>query len=45
MYDLIIVDEAHRLTKRKNLSNYAAFDRVNHELGLDTKNCDSIGLD
>lgn len=37
MYDLIIVDEAHRLTKRKNLSNYAAFDRVNHELGLDTK--------
>lgn len=34
-YDLIIVDEAHRLRKRKNITNYAAHDAKNRELGLD----------
>lgn len=34
-YDLLIVDEAHRLAKRKMLSNYAAYDKVCESLKLD----------
>jgi uncharacterized protein len=34
-YDLLIVDEAHRLRRRKNLVNYEVFDRNNIMLGLD----------
>ena len=33
-YDMLIVDEAHRLRRRKNLTNYSAFDKNNKELGL-----------
>jgi len=34
-YDIIIVDEAHRLRKRVNLGNYfGAFDNANERLGL-----------
>ncbi|MEA1975265.1 MAG: DNA/RNA helicase domain-containing protein [Bacillota bacterium] len=33
-FDLLIVDEAHRLARRKNLSNYGAFDKVNKKLGF-----------
>lgn len=34
-YDLVIVDEAHRLKKRKNLgAAFKAFDNVNKKLGL-----------
>lgn len=35
-YDLLIVDEAHRLKRRKdlNFSGFANFDRINHDLGL-----------
>ena len=34
-YDLVIVDEAHRLKKRKNLGvGFGAFDNVNKKLGL-----------
>jgi len=34
-YDLVIVDEAHRLKKRKNLgAAFKAFDEVNKKLGL-----------
>ncbi|MDO8408241.1 MAG: DUF2075 domain-containing protein [bacterium] len=34
-YDLVIVDEAHRLKKRKNLGvAFKAFDNVNRKLGL-----------
>jgi len=34
-YDLVIVDEAHRLKKRRNLgAAYKAFDKVNIKLGL-----------
>ena len=33
-YDLLIVDEAHRLKQRKNIVNYQGFDMVNKELGL-----------
>jgi len=34
-YDLIVVDEAHRLTRRKGLTNYGAHDQVNRNLGFD----------
>lgn len=33
-YDLIIVDEAHRLRQRKNLSGYVPFDQANIYYGL-----------
>lgn len=34
-YDLIIVDEAHRLQRRKNIMGMGAYDKVNKKLGLD----------
>lgn len=33
-YDILIVDEAHRLMKRKNLTGYGEFDKNNKKLGL-----------
>lgn len=33
-YDILIIDEAHRLRRRKNITNYAAFDQINKKLGL-----------
>ncbi len=36
-YDILIVDEAHRLTQRKNITNYKSFDDTNKLLGLDKK--------
>lgn len=33
-YDLLIVDEAHRLKQRKGITNYGSFDKNNEELGL-----------
>lgn len=33
-YDLLIVDESHRLSQRKNIVNYRGFDAVNDLLGL-----------
>lgn len=33
-YDLLIVDESHRLHQRKNITNYSAFDKVNKMLGF-----------
>jgi hypothetical protein len=34
-YDILIVDEAHRLKRRKNIVNYASHDSNNRKLGLD----------
>lgn len=34
-YDILLVDEAHRLKWRKNLTGYGAFDQGNQRLGLD----------
>lgn len=34
-YDLLIVDEAHRLRQRKAITNYRSFDNNNRALGLD----------
>ena len=33
-YDLLIVDEAHRLKRRTNITNYQSFDKTNTALGL-----------
>lgn len=33
-YDLLIVDEAHRLNRRRNLSHYPSYDECNERLGL-----------
>ncbi|MCR9131846.1 MAG: DUF2075 domain-containing protein [bacterium] len=34
-YDIVIVDEAHRLKRRVNLIGYGAFDKANEKLGFD----------
>ncbi|MEY4573113.1 MAG: hypothetical protein RLZ10_2388 [Bacteroidota bacterium] len=34
-YDVLIVDEAHRLRQRKNITNFASFDQANKRLGFD----------
>jgi uncharacterized protein len=36
-YDLLIIDEAHRLKRRKNITGYAEFDKTNKHFGLDDK--------
>lgn len=33
-YDLLIVDEAHRLRRRVNLANFGSYDQTNKKLGL-----------
>ena len=34
-YDILLVDEAHRLQRRQNIANYKAYDDVNKKLGFD----------
>jgi hypothetical protein len=34
-YDLLVVDESHRLRQRKNITNYRSFDTTNKKLGHD----------
>lgn len=34
-YDILIVDEAHRLKRRKGITNFGGFDKTNKNLGLD----------
>ncbi len=33
-YDILIVDEAHRLRRRKNITNYQSFDSINRKMKL-----------
>lgn len=33
-YDIVLVDEAHRLARRRNLANLGSFDATNRSLGL-----------
>ena len=35
-YDIVLVDEAHRLKMRKNLSSYSFYDQACKQIGLDT---------
>lgn len=41
-YDLLIIDEAHRLARRKQLSNYGAFDKASKKLGFDKEKCTQL---
>lgn len=42
-YDIVLVDESHRLRKRKNLGSYfASFDKVCAALGFDKHNCSEL---
>jgi DUF2075 family protein/SOS-response transcriptional repressor LexA len=34
-YDILLVDESHRLQRRKNIMGYGSYDNVNKKLGLD----------
>lgn len=34
-YDLLVIDEAHRLKRRKNITGYKEFDLTNKKFGLD----------
>lgn len=34
-YDVLIIDESHRLKQRRNITNYKSHDDVNKKLGLD----------
>lgn len=41
-YDILLVDEAHRLRKRVNLTNYASFDNTARALGYDPKETNEL---
>ncbi|TVQ26255.1 MAG: DUF2075 domain-containing protein [Spirochaetaceae bacterium] len=41
-FDVLIVDEAHRLTQRRNLANYSTFDKAAVKLGLDPNASDQL---
>lgn len=41
-YDIVFVDEAHRLRKRVNLTNYASFDNAARALGLNPNKTDEL---
>jgi DUF2075 family protein/DNA replication protein DnaC len=34
-YDLLFIDEAHRLKQRKNIAHYGVYDKINNDLGFD----------
>jgi uncharacterized protein len=40
-YDVVIVDETHRLRQRRNIPNYGTFDETNRQLGFD-QNADEL---
>lgn len=42
MFDVVIVDESHRLKIRKNIQNYKQFDDCSKLLGLDPKECSQL---
>lgn len=41
-YDIIIVDESHRLSKRKNLPSYKLFDKASERVGLKPNNTNQL---
>lgn len=41
-FDLLVVDEAHRLRRRVNLTNYKSFDDGCKRLGLDKDSCSEL---
>lgn len=41
-FDVLIVDEAHRLTQRRNLSNYSTYDDACSKLGISPENSSQL---
>ncbi len=41
-YDVIFVDESHRLSKRKNITNFKSFDDTSKKLQLDTSKTNQL---
>lgn len=41
-YDILFVDESHRLSKRKNLTSYESFDNTSRKLGLDPSSTNQL---
>lgn len=41
-YDIVFVDESHRLSKRKNLTGYKSFDDTSRKLGLDPETTNQL---
>jgi len=41
-YDILFVDESHRLSKRKNISNMGSFDSTSRELGLEPEHATQL---
>lgn len=41
-YDILVVDESHRLSRRKNLTGYGAFDSTSRKLGLDPEKTNQL---
>lgn len=43
-FDIVLVDEAHRLSQRKNLTSYASFDQRAKEIGMDPKEATQLDM-
>lgn len=41
-YDILFIDESHRLSRRKNLTGFGAFDEASRKLGLDPKQTNQL---
>lgn len=41
-YDILIIDESHRLSRRKNLTGYDAFDKASRKLGLEPEKTNQL---
>ena len=41
-YDILFVDESHRLSKRKNLTGFASYDETSKKLGLNPENTNQL---
>ena len=43
-FDIVLVDEAHRLAQRKNLTSYGSFDQRAKEIGMDPKETTQLDM-
>ncbi len=43
-FDLVLVDEAHRLSQRKNLTSYGSFDQRAREIGMDPEEATQLDM-
>ncbi len=43
-YDIVLVDEAHRLCQRKNLTSYGSFDKIAKKIGMDPSEATQLDM-